>query len=327
MLPRSASIRVSYNGKDITDSIGSIIKSASYTDPASGESDTLDLTLSDRDQRWIKDWLPEKGAVLTASLSVQNWDADGDTFVQSIGSFTLDRFSFTGMPLEVTLSGISAPLDKAFSATERTKTWEQVTLQQIASDIAGRAGLSVFYDADEITIKAAEQSEQTDSDFLEQMCEKYNICLKVYDKKLVLFSRKRYKEKAAAVTFRGFSAFESLSWETSLPYTGASLTYTDPDKEEEVTYKTGTDERLLTVSDSADSAADAQLKCEAALEEANHSATTLTVTVKGLPTVYAGQCAQVTGCGAMDGKYYIDKVTHSIGSGFTTDLEMSRIGG
>lgn len=325
MLPRSASIRVAYNGKDITDAVGSLILSASYADPASGESDTLDITLSDRDRRWIKDWLPEKGAILSANLFLQNWKAEGDSAIQPLGSFTLDSFSFSGMPLNVTLSGISAPLETAFSATARTKTWEKVTLQQIASDIAGRAGLTVFYDADEITIKAVEQSKQTDSDFLEEMCEKYNVCLKVYDKKLVLFSRKKYKEKDAARTFEGFAAFESLSWETSLPYTGAALTYTDPNKEEEVTYKTGTDERLLTVSGSADSAADAQLKCEAALEEANHSATTLSVKVMGLPDICAGQCVQVKGCGAMDGKYYVDKVTHSLGSGFTTDLEMSRV--
>jgi hypothetical protein len=39
----------------------------------------------------------------------------------------------------------------------------------------------------------------------------------------------------------------------------------------------------------------------------------------------AGQTVQITGLGKCNGKYYIDKATHSLGSGYKTSYELSRV--
>ena len=60
--------QVKYDNKDISADLAGFLKGLSYTDNMSGEADTLDLTLEDRQGLWQSDWLPEKGATLEASL-------------------------------------------------------------------------------------------------------------------------------------------------------------------------------------------------------------------------------------------------------------------
>ena len=70
--------------------------------------------------------------------------------------------------------------------------------------------------------------------------------------------------------------------------------------------------------------ADAQKKLQAGIDEANHGATKLNLTVKGKLLV-SGQNVEVS-LGALSGKYFTDTTTHNLGSsGYTTDLELSLI--
>ena len=52
-------------------------------------------------------------------------------------------------------------MNRDFKETERTQTWEKVTIRQIASEIAGRYGLALVYDTDQdITLEREEQNEK-----------------------------------------------------------------------------------------------------------------------------------------------------------------------
>ena len=53
MDPRKATASVSYNGKRIDTKLAEYLQSFSYTDVASGESDSLSLNINDRDRKWI----------------------------------------------------------------------------------------------------------------------------------------------------------------------------------------------------------------------------------------------------------------------------------
>ena len=50
MDPRKATASVSYNGKRIDTKLAEYLQSFSYTDVASGESDSLSLNINDRDR-------------------------------------------------------------------------------------------------------------------------------------------------------------------------------------------------------------------------------------------------------------------------------------
>lgn len=325
METRRAYPTVYYNGKNISTTVDKYLESFQYTDPASGESDSLSITLGNWDNNWLSGWFPDKGATLTANIHAYNWRREGETLRLNCGSFSLDEISFTGTPDTMTMGAVSAPANDAFQSTERTKTWEDVTIRQMASDIAGRYGLALAYDAPTIKIASVEQSGATDSSFLDTICKDYGICLKVYSRKLVLFDRERYKRKAAVATINKADML-NYSFNTTLAgtYTGGELTYTGK-RGKEFTYKTGSGPRILKSNVSASSATEAKLKLEAAIEAANHGATTLSFSVMGNPNLVASQCINVRGLGRADGKYYIDKLTHSVGGGYTTAIECSKV--
>lgn len=325
MEARRAAPTVSYNGKNISTTVDKYLESFQYTDPASGESDSISITLGNWDNRWLSGWFPEKGATLSAVIVARNWRREGDTQRLNCGTFSLDEISFSGVPDTMTMGAVSAPANDAFQTTERTKIWEDATIKQIASDIGNRYNLTVVYDAPVIKISSVEQSNATDSAFLSTICKDYGLSLKVYSRKLVVFDREAYKRKPPVATYNKEDML-SYSFNTSLvgTYTGGELTYTTKNGQE-VVAKIGGGPRILKSNASASNAAEAKLKLTAAVEEANHSETTLSFTIMGNPRLVAGQCIDIRNLGVADGKYYIDKASHTLGDSYTTAYECSKV--
>ena len=84
--------------------------------------------------------------------------------------------------------------------------------------------------------------------------------------------------------------------------------------------------RILKVSGKADNKADAEHKIKAAVANANHGTSKMSVTIMGTASLVASQCVAIVGLGKMSGKYYIDQITHHIGgSGYTMDLDLSLV--
>lgn len=328
MNARTATVDLTWNGAAVTSKITGQTTAVTYSDPASGEADSIDITVQDRDRKWVNAWMPTAGDTLTARIKLQNWAREGDSRSLYCGFFILDSFSFSGWPITGTISGVSTPADTAFQDTTRSKVWEKVTIKEVATEIAARAKIALYWDVTgfDFTITSIEQSEQSDSDFLSQLCTTYGLSMKVYAQKIVIFDREAYKAKGAVATIAA-SDIESWSWQSNLSgtYTGGEYSYTDPITEEEISVKIGGGDRILKSSGKADSAADAERKLKAAIADANHGATKLNLTITGNAALFAGQNVTVTGIGRLSGKYYIDKITHTIGSGYTMTLDLSLV--
>lgn len=328
MKTRSAAVDLTWNGAAVKSKMIGQSTEITYTDPASGEADSLDISIHDRDRQWTVAWLPLKGDTLEATIKVYDWEREGDNRSLPCGFFILDDFKFSGWPLTGTISAVSVPADDAFRETERDKVWEQVTIREIGKEIAARAGISLAWDVEgaEFTIQSIEQSGQTDCDFYMSLCETYGYAMKVYAQKIVVFDREAYKKKDPVLTIRE-TDIESWDWDSTLAgtYTGGEYAYTDPSTEEEIKATVGAGKRILKQSGKADSQADAERKIQAAVDKANHGATTLTVTITGNASLVASQCVTVVGLGRLSGKYYIDSITHHIGGGYTMELEMSLV--
>lgn len=327
MIPmRKATATITYMGEDLTTSLENKTDKFTYNDPESGSSDDCSLTICDPDEKWINGFFPNLGDKITATITVFDWRFTGDTRILNCGEFVMDDPGFSGPPLKVSLKAVSKPADGAFSSQERTQTWENVTLQNMAQEIASRSGITLRYTAPEVKIESIEQNSQTDSDFLKKTCEENGLSLKVYSKALVIFDRETYKSMPAVSVI---SKDKMISWnfKTSLAgtYTGGKMAYTDPDSEEEIEAKVGTEQRMLSVSGKADSQEDAEKKIKAEVNKANEEQTTLSITIPGNPDLVSSQCVEIVGLGKADGKYYIKKVSHSVGGGYKTSLELSKV--
>lgn len=294
----------------------------SYTDSAGGQSDRVSLTMHDIGREWMGKFMPQRGANLGVRILLTNWMGEGENSFDC-GRFVLDDISFSGRPVQCILGGVSMPAMADFKALPNTNTWEKTTLKDIASQIAGKAGVALHYDAETIRIAEVEQSRQTDSAFLYALCEKYGLSMKAYNHKIVIFDIVRYEGKDPVATLKeggdGIHEIGILSWKYNTTvegtYTGVNLDYTDPDVEETVNVMMGTPGRMYAINTQASGRYDAELQAAAKVNAANRSVETMDITIKATVDIVASHCIRVEGLGCIDGKYYVDQIQHSIGSG------------
>ncbi len=326
--PRRTALELSYNGKNVTAAITDQLESFTYTDVASGETDTLAIVLSEEKHKWINAWFPVEEDYMEASIQVKDWSFQGDNRKLKCGKFMIDDFTFGGPPDVYNLNAISCPIDTDFASTTKSKPWSKNTTKGIASTIAKSAGISLHYDAEIYKIEKLEQSGETDMAFLFRLCESYGLAMKIYNSKLVIFSESAYEKKKAVGTIDKKDC-ESYTLNGTLvgKYHGVIMKYTVSKTNKTYSYKymQSQGKRILKLNEKADSLADAEIKAKAKLRKSNKDARTGSLTLKGDIKYIAGTCFNITGFGKFSGKYYIDKVIHTLTGGYTVTLQMHMV--
>ncbi len=331
--PRKATTTLKFNGKNVDTSLKDYLESVTYEDIASGSSDTLSIKLHNITKQWMKGWYPKKGDAVEGSIKLLDWDKAGKDKKIFCGHFTLDDVSFSGNPMTASFDCVSSPASEAFKTRERNKTWENATISGIAGEIAGRYSLSLSYSGPAIKIKKLEQSEN-DSTFLYNLCKDYGLSMKVYKKKIVIYDQTQMELKSPVCTL-SMDDFVDNDWEAHDGlygvYSGARMSYKDPDDDKETSIYVGLKEekakgsRTLRINETADSAADARRKAAAQVNLSNQDATTISGTIWPNIKVCAGVTVKVTDFGKFNGKYFVDKSTMELGDGgMSQKIEMHK---
>ncbi|MBP2655414.1 MAG: Phage late control protein [Firmicutes bacterium] len=229
---RQATVKIVYNAKDITKNIAPFLLDFEYTDNESHKADDIQLTLEDKNQLWMSDWLPTKGDTITASIIVENWFKPGDGLSLPCGTFSVDEVEFSGPPHIIRIKGVSVPTSTDIRGQAKTKAWEKISLKSIAEDLASAASLTLMYESDtNPQYLRIDQVESSDLAFLQTMCEKACVALKVTDNKIVIFDERTYEEKDAVWTINrkgGDVISFSLKSKTSGTAKAGKVTYSDP---------------------------------------------------------------------------------------------------
>jgi len=327
MEARRATVSVLYNGVNATGQIAQYLKSFQYKDVASGSSDSISLSINDPDMKWIGPWFPVKGDRLVPTIQTENWTAAGQVQKFPCGTFGVDDFGFKGGPVSMTLEALALPANTSFKTEDRTETYENTTLQEIGQKIAGRAGIALFFDATDAAIEKVEQNNQSDCDFYCGMVDKYGLALKIYGDKLVVFSEADYESKAVKAILTPADFDPGWTWNTSTTgtYTGVRYQYTNSDKNKTFTVEAGDPARLLTVNEPADNLTEATSIALAAVNKANRGAVTMSISMMARPGLIASDLIEIRGLKKLDGIYYIEQITHTIGSGYKMALELRRV--
>ena len=63
---------------DISRDVADRLIGFTYSDNKQGEADDIEITVQNRDGIWMRDWYPDKGARLTAGLTLEDWEKAGD---------------------------------------------------------------------------------------------------------------------------------------------------------------------------------------------------------------------------------------------------------
>ncbi len=318
---RKAELILNYNQINISEDLKNYVEKFTYTDSVDA-SDTISLTLQDREKKWIEGWIPNENDVISATIIF----TEKESKKLFCGNFHIDEFTFSSMPAICQLNGVSSPVESNFKETENTKTWENINLYTIAKEISEKYNLLLIYDAQkEINISKIEQNGQTDSSFLKDLCQKYGFGMKIYSEKLIIWNYKEYKNRSSVLSITP-DMVAKWNYKSSIQgtYTGAKVTYTNTDGEE-LEVKVGKEGRILTVNERADSIADAELIGESAIDDANRKEITMNITMSPNLSLVATNCVEIKDFGKIDGKYFIEEVTHSLTKTYTQNIRLSKV--
>ena len=336
-LPRKAVANIYYDPagkkKDRKDTeMAKYLESFTYSDPATGESDSASLELCTITMIWANQYLPKKGDSFYANIDAINWTKPGVNSRFNCGTFCCDdrNFSFPANNT-ATINGTSVPEKQAFRSTQRSKTWKNITIKEIARRIAKRYKLKLVYQASTIKVKSKEQSKKDDCAFLKDLASEYGLYLKVYRGQIVIYDAARYESKKAVATIK-YGEILSGDYNSTLAgtYTGATIKYTKGSGKKEYTYKIGSGNRILNINEKVDSLSDARIKAKAQLAEENRKAETIKITVASAgKELYSGACFTLKDAFEMNGKWFMDKVTHKVdgSGGYTIDIEAHKVQG
>ena len=331
---RYAEVSLTYEGKDISRDIAPYLLNFTYTDNSADKADDISLTLEDRERLWCEDWFPTKGDKIRASIILHNWEAADRTESLPCGTFEVDQIECSGPPNQVTIKAVSTLVSKPMRQEKHTKAWENVKLSAIAGDAAGKSGLSLFWDSPEDPFfERRDQVEVSDLEFLRGLCKDYGIAVKVTDTQLVCYDEETYEGKGA-VGELAFGDKKLIRWsfstKTAGTYKSARLQYHDTVKDETYIATAGGDAegtgRVLEINQKADNIGDAQKIAAEKLRQANKKEITASITLMGDLRFVGGSNITISGFGAFDGKYVIEKATHTVGDSYTTKLDL-RMGG
>lgn len=319
MKVRRAYPDVFYEGINITKDIEKDLISFSYVDIASGAADTISLMIQDRDKKWLSSWAPDKGDTIQVKIWTENWREEGDNGILNCGTFIVDQPKYSGRPITLSLDAISMPNNNDFTTTEKSRTWDNATLEEIGRTISGNAGLDLVFDsAINPTIQFLEQSETSDKSFLSDLCGKYGVVMKLYSKKIILFDEALYESKD---TVMDIDESDMENWDltpslTGTGYDGVSINYFDPETEKQHSYKYiipgRSEDKILKLNDLVYSLAEAKIKAKGELRKTNKSETKLSITIAGKTNLISANTINITGLGKYSGKYYIDKISHKL---------------
>lgn len=317
---------------DITEDITPDLLDFSFEDKETNEAEEISIKLKDETGKWGGRWKPDGGEVIKAYIMQGNIKKATKTLY--CGKFYVDELSISGAPRVVEMKAVSIPLNKPIRKRVKTVAWEKKNLKDIAEEIAKQAELTLLFDSDENPeYDREDQNRESDLKFLSRLCEDAGLSLKITDEKLVIFNQASYEKKAPVQTLTiGESDILSYSFTASQSetYKSVKVKYLDS-KTGSFNEYTYTDESAdengqeYTLKQRAVSIADAIRLARAKLRYLNLRQTTGSMTLIGDVSLLSGCVVTCKGIGAIDGNFIIESATHSVGSGYTTAINLRRV--
>lgn len=289
-----------YRGVDIAPQAG--VSQASIIDSAGGQLDSVEVVFADAEGLWSS-WNPQLGDSIR--IVKDSFDS-GECYVDQ-------RSQRQGLYI---LRGLSAPEGVK---VPRSRSWEKVTLLQLAADVAASHGLTLSpYGVQDQTYDWVDQNGQGDLEFLAARCALEGLVLKVHDRKLILYSELEMEAAAPVRTIRrgdfcgGLEYLDDRSGGCSgcvVSYNGISGEFAVPG---------GAGSQLSRSDIYVTSIGEAQRFAKGLARQANRRGAMLSGVILLDCTLAGGSMVQVSGVGTADGLYMVDEAEHLITEGQTS---------
>jgi phage protein D len=350
--PREINIDLKYNNVDITRDISPFFESFRYVDRTlPNKMDELSITVQDTDALWRGNWLPNRGAKLATIIKAFNWFDYGDNFVRDCGSFEIDDVTCSGPSNICQISAISVGITNSIRRQQNTKAWENITIKQIAEDIATEHKFELMWlSGSNPDIDRWEQRGQSDLSVLVDICAYAGMMIKITDKHIIIFNGEEYDaEKPEVTIIRSDDTVKA--WEFNMNscdiYAAAEIKYFNPKKKELIEYifysnKVKGDKKdeeqgdipdpevgqILKINQRVTGIDEAEIVAKAALRAKNMRQVRGTLTMMGRPDLYSGMNINVYGFGRWDSVIWnVEEISHDYSKtgGYTSTLTLRGI--
>ncbi|MWQ31187.1 hypothetical protein F9860_08130 [Glaesserella parasuis] len=321
-----------YGKTAITHNIKPHLISLTYTDYLSDQSDELQVTFEDIEQKWIGSWFPTQGDELKLPLGYL-----GESLV-NLGSFELDEIDWSkvkGSGSVVTLRALATGISKS-NRTLKPKAYENTTLAEIVQKVAKNLKLDVTGTVANIPIKRVTQYQERDVEFLTRLAHEYHHSFKIVGKTLV-FTTMESLENRPPVTVLDFSQVLSLRLRDRIKDAVQKVEAVGLNADSKKTVKSEKSSKpkrptkkqskasnadTLKIVTRGESQEQIKARADAALAEQNDDQQAGNIQVIGNPKLVAGNTVLLTGFGMFSGKYLIKSARHSYtkSQGYVTDL-------
>ena len=170
----TGNLKIYYNGTDITSDI--TVVTCEHEMNAEDYPDTVEIKFADDNHLWDK-WEPANSGDY---VKVVNGIATtGKMYIQSV----IPESGY------MTLTACSVPNKMRTVLKDNNKSWQDVMLLQVITEIAGRNGLTLeTHDVENRSISFLELENVSDLEFLRERCELEGYSFVIYDDKLIVYS-------------------------------------------------------------------------------------------------------------------------------------------
>jgi phage protein D len=221
---------LSYEQKNITNDITPYVRSVTYTDYLSGQSDELEVELEDADGRWVRHWYPGKGDTLSLKIGYEAAP------LLPCGAFEIDEIEFAQPPATVSIRGLATGVKKSVR-TRVGRAYENTTLAAIAQRIAKRNKLTLTGKIRDIRIDRVTQYQERDVEFLTRLAREYGYAFKIVSSKLVFTELADLRDGGTVATFKATDLIAiRLRDKIKDIYQEAKVKYHDPKTKKLVVY-------------------------------------------------------------------------------------------
>jgi phage protein D len=326
--------KLTYRHHNITHDIASSLLSVTYTDNLTGESDELDVEIEDTDGKWMDDWYPAKGSLMTLALGYV-----GEPLMDC-GSFEVDEIEFSDSPSVVRIRALSAGVTLALR-TQQHRAFEETTLLKIVTHIARLQGYTVKGSIANIPIDRVTQNE-SDLSFIKRLADTYGYAIKMTGKTLAFLSFSELKNAPSQLTF---TRADITNWrlrdQINSVYQGVQAKHHDPKKKKLLAYNSkdgkslyteesrgqATSNNTLNMRSRATDQATQDTKAQAALSKKNDKQTEGSFSTEGNKACRAGHVITLDGFGRLSGRWRIKKAVHQLSrtNGYVADVEFQRV--
>lgn len=138
-------VKILYEGKNISEDISKFITSFTYTDNVTGKADEIEIGLNDQQGLFSNQWYPDKKAKITAEINYNDQTLP-------CGTFYISEITCAGPSDTVTWHGMSINPSTQLK-TKKSKGFNKLTLLDIAKEIAAAHDLTVDDGTKTITLQ------------------------------------------------------------------------------------------------------------------------------------------------------------------------------